>query len=244
MYKASANHAPSCDIIALTVPTSANKHHAVSMYLNSEAKESNVLKNERAMDLLNICQHSSREIFGDVFVGRCHDDELSDVWERIDFTVDDANPNAEWCHVARQPNGGGGLGANGGVAHSLTGSLGNTFARAMMSSQQVQATPMDGREIDEQDEGYTWSQTDDEVEMKFSVASGTKAQYVKVNFQWNAIKVTVAGQTLLQGELGGSVLIDGSTYTIQDTKDGGRELCITLEKDQSDTVWTCAMRNK
>jgi hypothetical protein len=68
-------------------------------------------------------------------------------------------------------------------------------------------------------EGYTWSQTNDEVELKFTVAS----------FGSTKLKVTLAGQTLAQGETGGPVAVDECTYTIHD-EGGKRELCVTLGK--------------
>ena len=63
--------------------------------------------------------------------------------------------------------------------------------------------------------GYTWTQNDDEVELRFPVAAGTKAKYVKVNFGKTKLKVMVAGQTLLSGLLGGSIEADISTFTIE-----------------------------
>eukprot|EP00978_Attheya_sp_CCMP212_P032636 scaffold128373_cov45-Attheya_sp.AAC.1 len=88
-------------------------------------------------------------------------------------------------------------------------------------------------------DGYTWSQTNDEVELKLTVASGTKAKYVKVNFGSTKLKITVAGQTLAQGDTGGPVAVDECTYTIQD-EGGKRELCVTLGK-KNNTTWTQAV---
>ena len=63
-------------------------------------------------------------ICGDAFVVRCHDDELADIWERVDFTIDDASPRSEWCDVARRKGGGGSSGGSSGGgdgARSLSG---------------------------------------------------------------------------------------------------------------------------
>lgn len=87
----------------------------------------------------------------------------------------------------------------------------------------------------------TWSQTEDEVEIKFAVASGTKAKYVKVNTAMSSLKVTVAGQTLLNGKTGGAVNVDESTYTLQDTGDG-RELCVLLAKNNPGVSWPYAVQ--
>jgi hypothetical protein len=240
MYMASTTSSSSCDIIALTVPTSTNQFKATSMYMNSNATESTSNTNSRAMELLEGCGHALRNLYGDVFVGRCHDDESSDddgIWTRVDFTPEDTNPISDWCKAARSGGGGG----SGKSAHSLSGSMGQTMNQMMMAPQQVQ-TPLDGREMIEQEAGYSWSQTEDEVELKFSVAAGTKAKYVKINFAKTSIKVAVTGQSLVQGNLGGAIVIDDSTYTIQDDASGGRELCISLTKHQSGTVWTQAVQ--
>ena len=178
-------------------------------------------------------------ICGDAFVGRCHDDERADIWERVDFTEEDANPRAEWCDVARQQGGGGGGGSLGGGAgaHSLS---------ALMKQQ----TLTDGGAAGGADslhagkgDGYTWSQNDEEVELRFPVSEGTKAKYVKVNFGTTKLKVAVSGQTLLAGELGGTVDVDDSTFTIEDASSGGsgKELCITLGKKEGNT-WPFVIR--
>ena len=60
------------------------------------------------------------------------------------------------------------------------------------------------------------------------------------------LKVTVAGQTLCDGETWGDVAVDECTYTIQDDTDsssGGRELCITLGKKDS-SQWNYAVMKK
>ena len=56
--------------------------------------------------------------------------------------------------------------------------------------------------IEKKENRYTWYQMNDEVKIKFSVASGTKAKYVKVKFGRNTLKVSVAGQTACDGKLG------------------------------------------
>jgi hypothetical protein len=91
-------------------------------------------------------------------------------------------------------------------------------------------------------DGYTWTQNHDEVELRFPVSAGTKANYVKVNFGKSKIKVIVAGQTLLSGSLGGTIDSDVSTYTIEDSNSGsGKELCVTLGKAEGNT-WPFIVR--
>lgn len=183
---------------------------------------------------------------GDVFVGRCHDDELADIWERVDFIVEDTNPRSSWCDVARQPGGGGSSGGaaagGGGGARSLSGLMNQQAAITDGG-----ATGTGGNEgsglREGKAKGYTWSQNHDEVELRFPVSAGTKAKYVKVNFGREKLKVIVAGQTLVNGELGGTVQVDDSTYTIEDANSGtGKELCVTLGKKEGNT-WPFVIRD-
>ena len=224
---------PSCDIAALTVPTPGNNFQAVSMYSADNAKEHGFPLNERATALMTSCGHATPNggVFGDVFVGRAKDNEATDVWERIDFTIEDADPKSEWCRIARGAGGGGGSGA------AAASSLSN------LVSQQQGMKITDGTP-DAQDGslyGYngappvveswgTWTQSDEEVELKFAIAPGTKAKYCKINFGRTSMKVTVSGTVLLNGTTFDPIVTDESTYTLQDEGPTGRELCVTIAK--------------
>ena len=225
LVKASQGSA-TCEITALTVPTPLNQYRGVSMYGDDNAKNLNLPLNSRATSLLKACGHQSNTIHGDVFVGRYHDNEVEDIWERVDFTEEEVQGDLEskdWIKTAKQKGGGGGVGT---AAASLSG---------MMS----------GASNISQEDGYKWSQTEDEVELKFSVPSGTKAKYCKVKFGRKSLRVTVAGQTLCDGTTWGAVTVDESTYTIQDDpeSESGRELCISLGKE-SNEHWTYAVMKK
>lgn len=235
-----------CEITAITVPTPLNNHRAVSMYTADDARTQNLPYNRRATELLLAAGHSINQqpspqtvsigaappggICGDAFVGRCHDNEVADIWERVDFAVEDADPKAQWCGVARLPGGGGS--GPGGEQRSLTGVM-NQNALPSTAPQDFKSGSADG---------YTYTQNDDEVELRFPVASGTKAKYVKINYGKSSLKVTVAGQTLISGELGGDIVKDDSTFTIEDANSGsGKELCLTLGKKESHT-WPFIVR--
>ena len=90
-------------------------------------------------------------------------------------------------------------------------------------------------------DGYSWSQNDEEVEFRFPVAAGTKAKYVKVHFARTTLKVIVAGQTLVSGELGGTAEVEDSTFTIEDVG-SGRELCVTICKKEEGRTWPFVVR--
>jgi hypothetical protein len=231
---------PSCEIMALTVPTKGNAFQAVSMYLSQEPQPA---YNKRASQLLQACGHALPEqegtgksagIYGDAFVGRCHDDEQGDEWLRVDFTEADLDANSSnWMTVAKASGGGGGSGSSN--VSSLTGTL---------SQMGYQPTP------EQQADGYKWEQTNDQVELKFVVPAGTHAKQCQVKFQRSSLRVQVHGETLVEGSTGGSCVVDDCTYTLQDegssrpNSDSHRELCVVLEKSEPGVVWAHAVQSK
>jgi hypothetical protein len=176
-----------CDIMALTVPTANNNHRAVSLYSAESSKQHGMPQNDRATALVTACGHAVNDgIYGDVFVGRAHDDEMGDVWTRDDFTVADADPKAEWCRTARSQGGGGGSGSS--AASSLSNIVqqqGSGNVQVIPTNQQTQSVPQSFGENGApavQGQGYAWTQDNEEVELKFQVPGGTKAKYCKVDF--------------------------------------------------------------
>ena len=220
---------PNCEIMALTVPTQGNGYYAVSMYVS----ESSDQRNDRASNLLEACGHRLPEaagqktpgIYGDVFVGRCYDNEGEDEWRRANFGPEDLEERSDWIQIARAQGGGGGSGASN-VA-SLTGTMGQL--KQQQQDQQI-------------DLGYSWSQTTDEVELKFSVAASITSKAVSIKFSRSSLTVKVGGETLLDGSTGGNVAVDDSTYTLQDDDQGGRELCIVLGKIDEGRNWAYAVK--
>ena len=236
---AAQQHQPSCEIVALTVPTKGNQYHAVSMYTASDSTDgtSSATKNDRANALMEACGHGQKSqdaaVRGDVFVGRCVDNEAEE-WRRIDFVPSDAALDVDWIRVAITKGGGGGSGS-GGSAHSLSGVL-QKMQQTQVSDNNSNNSAATNAAIENKDKTFSWTQSDDEVELCFAVASGTKAKYVKVQFGRDTLKVTLAGQTSIQGKTGGKVLVDESTYTLQD-EGKGRELCVVLAKANAGVIW-------
>jgi len=231
----STRSSATCEITALTLPTPRNNHRGVSMYTADDARLQNLPHNSRATSLLTACGHAITDeksgiggapaggIYGDAFVGRYHDNELEDIWERENITVKEVeihqSPVPQWIELACKPGGGGsGSGAGANMANVQT---------------------IDQLKIGETDE-YTWSQNDDEVEMRFSIDDGVKAKDCKVDFKMKSLRVTVLGNVLLDAVLGGDVDPEDSTFTIEDGNKGGRELCVTLGKKETYTWRTVA----
>jgi CS domain len=253
LYAMFGNKSSSCDITALTVPTERNSHTAVSMYSREDnAEGGEAALNVRATQLAASCGHVSTRIFGDAFVGRAKDDEAADVWERLDFTVEDADPSAEWCRVASSPGGGGGSGSAASSPASLSSLVGSAMGSntAVVDASRGAAAAaastdsmfgMNGASVVEP--WGSWTQNRDEVELKFALQDpNVPSKQVKVNFARNHLKVTVVDQTVLEGTLFDNVHVDDCTYTLQTTTDGQRELCVTLSKAQEGRTWTWAVK--
>jgi hypothetical protein len=273
----------SCEITCLTIPTPLNGQTAVSMYGDDNARTKNHPYNQRATNLMMACGHAfppthndkggsddgkPNGIYGDVFVGRAIDDEAKDIWGRVDVTPEEVEGDLtkqQWCKIARRKGGGGG---HGGAAASLSKTLQNfqnqqaqqqTSSASSHKNASINATAIGS--VDEQENGnddnekFSWTQTDDEVELKFVVPKETKAKNVQIKFGSKSVRVSLTGVAgcdgersamliLCDGETWDQIDVDGSTFTLQDdpaAKPTGRELCVSLEKQTSGQTWNYAI---
>jgi hypothetical protein len=245
LYKSQVE-APTCDIAALTVPTAGNDYQTVSLYAADNAREHQLPHNKRATELLMACGHQALAggIYGDAFVGRAIDNEVADVWKRIDFTPEDADPVSEWCRVARSPGGGGGTGKAGASSLSKLAQqqTGQPVQIMDFSSPGTTEFGMEGAPAVQEPWG-SWTQTDDEVELRFTVDAGTRARDCNVQFSRNRLSVAVAGKELLNGVTFDPIEKDESTYTLEDDDSSTRrDLFVTLTKVEAGRVWAWAVR--
>jgi hypothetical protein len=230
---------PNCEIVALIIPTVGNGYQAVSMYISPHIEEARL--NERASGLLLACGHSLPQaaghdepgIYGDVFLGRAYDNEAEE-WKRLDFTADDLIPSADWMQIAQSPGGGGGQ-SGGGAAPSLSGTI-KQLNTAGGNSTAVDQAGVTIEELPDEDKEYTWEQNEEEVEIRFKLPAGVKGKDVAVKFARKSLKVTISGETKVDSKTGGPVVLDDSTYTLQD-EGNGRELFILLAKAEAGKLW-------
>ena len=243
----SSSLTPNCEIVALIIGTVGNGYQAVSMYISPHIE--GAARNERACQLLLACGHGLPQaaghdqpgIYGDVFVGRACDNEAEE-WKRMDFTPEDLLPNADWIKIAQTPGGGGGQ--SGGAAPSLSGSLKqlNSAGGGGAGSAADQAG-VTIEELPDDDQAYLWEQNDEEVEIRFKLPAGVKGKDVAVKFGRTSLKVTVSGEQKVDAPTGGPVILDDSTYTLQD-EGNGRELLIVLAKAEGGKLWARPFADK
>jgi hypothetical protein len=222
-----------CDISALTIPTSQNNYTAVSLYTAG----GDVL-NPRATKLVVGCGMDTT-VNGNVFVGRCIDNEPGDIWERVDFTIADVDPSSDWCKLARSSS-------SGSSSRSSPTSLSSILQQQMQGGQgttMVNATETtdtfgtNGTCVTES--WGSWSQTKDEVELKLVVPQGTKSKDVKIHFQRTHLSIQVHGVELVEGTTFDPIIVDDCTYTIQNEGPAQqREVCVSLAKANSRVTWS------
>lgn len=238
----------SVDITAITVPMPQNDYMAVSMYSSASSTGPS---NRRAVELLVACGHAASPILGDVFVGRACDNEVADIWERRDFTVEDADPTASWCKLARQGRSSSGKSS----ASSLSGLLQQQLSGNASSSN----GPMQVLGNDKADAGAelfgmpgappvkeawgSWTQSNEDVELKLTTPSDIRGKDCHVSFGKSKLQVRVGQEERLAGQTFEAVDVDDCTYTLEATSDGSEKiLCITLAKKQPNQTWPWAVR--
>ncbi|KAI7870842.1 HSP20-like chaperone [Spinellus fusiger] len=81
---------------------------------------------------------------------------------------------------------------------------------------------------------YTWKQTLQDVSVAIPVPKGTRGRDIDFVIKKKYIKVALKGQpTILEGELCKDILVDDSTWTI----DNQQEILVHIEKSNQMTWW-------
>lgn len=217
--------AASVEIIVLQLPTASSHFIGVSMYCDQNGKLKKLELNTRASSLCQSCGHIN-QIYGDVFVGRYHDDE-SLPWERLNFTLDDMNSDAPWIREARSRNEGRSTGA-----YSTSGVLQN-----MLKSENTAVINGDNADYEQkvkeladhtESEYLKWSQTSDEVELRIKTGQEIKKSDITVKIHAKKIQIEVRNTS--------AVLNDSSSAASQIFSPSGAELFSTIDPDCS--AWT------
>ncbi|CAE7669039.1 unnamed protein product [Symbiodinium necroappetens] len=96
------------------------------------------------------------------------------------------------------------------------------------------SAPSADEEVETQEDGYTWSQKGEEVQIAIKLPQATTKKEVKVVFKQTTIAVLASGKTLLDGTLGGKVETDECTWCLVN---GGTELNVMLTKQSEKDNW-------
>jgi CS domain len=85
-----------------------------------------------------------------------------------------------------------------------------------------------------QEEGYVWTQTEQELEV--IVDNVKDAKKINIKFNPRIVQVFEAGQLLVHLRLFESIDVDGCTWTVEGTQEGTKQLHITMEKGD-EALW-------
>lgn len=89
------------------------------------------------------------------------------------------------------------------------------------------------------EEGYSWSQQGEEVQISFKLSKPAAKRDVKVTFKPSGLIVTANGTTLLDGTLEGKVDVDECTWCLASA---GSELQVMLTKKDAKSSWKSLLK--
>jgi len=216
---------PNVDIVAVTIPSSSNQYEAVSLYCNGNANSSQLPVNDRVMGIMRAAGLApSNDVRGDAVLSRYVDNEQADVWKRIDFTAADCSSDSPWILAAAASQ------RQRGRAMSPGSSLSGMLQQAAGLQKQKQQ-----QNANKLPEGCTFTASTDEIELTVPLPDGgyTKKD-ISVKFSTHALEVDVAGKSIIRGDLGGAIDLDGSTWTLDGAK---KSVIISLEKRYAGQDW-------
>ena len=219
---ANAAGAGSTETFALVRPSDTNGHRGVYLYLDEVGMLKGLAPNPRAMALARECGFDNVQFFGDMYVGSVQADPGP--LANVDFTVKELDSGSEWLKRAGVEN----YQYNQSM-QQLQDAMREKGGLAMGGSGGDDGMP--GGDSD----GYSWSQTDDEVELSVDVPEGTKSRDVKVTFKPGALIVKVGlMETVSLPALYRKVRTDECTWTFE----GGAKakVIVTLAK-VDEQVW-------
>ena len=144
----------------------------------------------------------------------------------MDFKLADCSSDAAWLVAAKASNAG--RGAKGSSLSSILNmqnavNIDGSAAAAAAAAPPSGAAASEGTNFEE---GYTWTQSKEEVEIIVPLPAGAGKSSVKAAFHAASLRLAFDGaDPLLDGRLGGSVDVDGCSWTIEDGS-----VTVTLEK--------------
>jgi hypothetical protein len=180
----------SVDITLLTVPIPSNGFLSVSLYGNPDAGAMGLPPNARASALARACGHPATAVlYGDVYLGRCKDDERGDVWARVSLEPEEAVPGAAWVEEAAAANRGKSLAGytSGGALQGAMSGGGSGVGGA--------PRPDAWRSVPSND-AITWRESSDLAEVEVRVGglpTGTRAKGLDVVLTSRRLGVALKG---------------------------------------------------
>jgi hypothetical protein len=205
----------SVETFPLVHPADTNKFTGVYIYLDEVGLLKKLPPNVRATQIAAACGYNPPpNFYGDVFIGRC---QTKPAFTNLDFLMDvDTDRGAEWMRRA--------------VSENLEYQQAMNQITGNKNSQPAKAGE-DGNVVEEM--YYSWTQTDDEIEIVFKFEDDCDKKKFNVKFMPQSVKVMYDGKQAHAITLYSKVDCDGCTWTV----DGKRKLVVTFEKADAGVSW-------
>lgn len=192
------------DAFPLAHALAANDFIGVNLYFDPTGRLKGLPLNTRAMEYAQWAGYNPPpEFFGTVALGRIRNE--NGVTENVSFSLgmDTDLEMAEWLQHAAEDN----------LEHQI---------RPMGCRADDPPTGTIGRD---QPAGYTWTQTEEEIEITVDLPSNVSSKDIQVTFKPRHLWITLRKEALLEVALFEAVDVEGSTWALDPGK-----LVVTLEK--------------
>ena len=200
------------ETFALVHPTASNQYTGVNIYLDEVGMLKRLPLNARASDLaLRAGFNPPPQFYGDVFVGRVQSRPCA---RNLSFRSTGGNvaPDAEWLQRATMQN----------LEYQME--MNRLTGR---SDTQASVAGQDGKE--KLEEGYSWTQTEEELEIVVGLATEATSKEIKVKFNSTLIEIIYQKAPKVVLKLFHRVDVDSGTWTLEKGSDK-RKLVVTVEK--------------
>lgn len=202
----------------LTRASPSNGSMGVNYFIDECGVLKNLPRNARASALAAKCGHTS-SFHGDVYVAR--EKVVQGEGNRmVDFGLQDMSSDSVWMATAMREN----------FEHSVAAQKMRDEMGSRLDQVNLREGLEEGNLAHGDEEGYSWTQTAEEVDIRVPVADGTTTKDVRVTFGVRALTVALGhGKPSISLQLSASIRPDESTWTLQGSG-SGRELNVHMEK--------------
>lgn len=205
------------EVFPLVRGLQSNGHNCVNIYLDESGMLKRLPLNKRAGEFAERAGFNPPpKFYGNVFLGRV---KAAPILKNVNMILGiDTNPSAPWLQKATMEN----------LEHQMQ-------MNKLTGRNELQSSGPGEEGIDKvEKEGYSWNQTEDEVEVKLHVDKNTTSKDIKVTFHSKSLIASVRGQdgVGINIKLFMKIEADESTWTL-DTLKSEKMLTITLIKTEA-----------
>ena len=198
------------EVFSLVHATPGNKFTGVNIYLDEVGMLKRLPLNKRASDYASSAGFNPPpQFYGDVFLGRI---QKKPAIRNLSFRLGpDTAMDTTWLQAGSIDN----------LEHQLE------MNRITGRNEMQPSVAGDGKP--KQEDGFSWTQTEEELEMSVSLPAGATSKDVQVKLHPQSIVVICKKETVLTIKLFERVDVDGCTWTLEKSGDA-RNLVVTMEK--------------